>query len=169
MSGDTQFFVQPAETRVGRIALVTIDNGEDHTKPSTFGRAAFEPAQQALGRLESQAWAGMVLTGKPFASDDGADIRGLPKAAPRARARAGASAGDATFAPLAALPYAALAAWNAAALGGGVEIGRHCDLRTIAADVRHFACPECALGISPAWGGTQLVPRLVGPQTAVKF
>jgi 3-hydroxyacyl-CoA dehydrogenase len=35
--------------------------------------------------------------------------------------------------------------------------------------VRHFACPECFLGIVPAWGGTQLVPRLVGAETAVKF
>ena len=48
MSYETKFFVQPAETRVGRIALVTIDNGEDYTKPSTFGRAAFESLQQAL-------------------------------------------------------------------------------------------------------------------------
>ena len=41
--------------------------------------------------------------------------------------------------------------------------------RTISAAVRHFASPECFLGIFPAWGGTQLIPRLVGAQTAVKF
>ena len=35
--------------------------------------------------------------------------------------------------------------------------------------MRHFACPECFLGIVPAWGGTQLIPRLVGVETAVKF
>ena len=35
--------------------------------------------------------------------------------------------------------------------------------------MRHFACPECFLGIVPAWGGTQLVPRLVGVETAVTF
>jgi 3-hydroxyacyl-CoA dehydrogenase len=35
--------------------------------------------------------------------------------------------------------------------------------------VRHFACPECFLGIFPAWGGTQIVPRLVGTRTAVEF
>ena len=64
MSGETQFFVQPAETRVGRIALVTIDNGEDYTKPSTFGRAAFESLWRALERLEGEEWAGLVLTGK---------------------------------------------------------------------------------------------------------
>ena len=62
-----------------------------------------------------------------------------------------------------------VAAVNGACLGGGVEIALHCDARTISTAVRHFACPECFLGIVPAWGGTQLVPRLVGAETAVKF
>ncbi len=166
---DTQFFVQPAETRVGRIALVTIDNGEDYTKPSTFGRAAFESLQRALERLEREEWAGLVLTGKPFVFAAGADIREFPKTTTAELARAGGRAGHDSFARLAALSYPTLAAINGAALGGGVEIALHCDLRTISAGVRHFACPECFLGIIPGWGGTQLVPRLVGPATAVKF
>ena len=169
MSGDTQFFVQPAETRVGRIALITIDNGEDYTKPSTFGRAAFESLARALERLEGEEWAGLVLTGKPFVLAAGADIREFPKTTTAELARAGGRAGHDAFARIAALPYPTLAAVNGAALGGGVEIALHCDLRTISAGVRHFACPECFLGIIPGWGGTQLVPRLVGPASAVKF
>ena len=62
-----------------------------------------------------------------------------------------------------------MAAVNGACLGGGVELALHCDARTISSGVRHFACPECFLGIVPAWGGTQLAPRLVGVETAVKF
>jgi len=62
-----------------------------------------------------------------------------------------------------------VAAVNGACLGGGVELALHCDARTISSGVRHFACPECFLGIVPAWGGTQLAPRLVGVETAVKF
>ncbi len=54
-------------------------------------------------------------------------------------------------------------------LGGGVELALHCDARTISTAVRHFACPECLLGIVPAWGGTQLLPRLAGAETAVKL
>jgi 3-hydroxyacyl-CoA dehydrogenase/enoyl-CoA hydratase/carnithine racemase len=154
---------------VGRIALVTIDNGEDHTKPSTFGRAAFESLAQTLERLEREEWAGLVLTGKPFVFAAGADIREFPKTTTAELARAGSRAGHDAFARLAALPYPTLAAVNGAALGGGVEIALHCDLRTISSGVRHFACPECFLGIIPGWGGTQLVPRLVGPATAVKF
>ncbi len=62
-----------------------------------------------------------------------------------------------------------MAAVNGACLGGGVELALHCDARTISTGVRHFACPECFLGIVPAWGGTQLIPPLVGVETAVKF
>ena len=62
-----------------------------------------------------------------------------------------------------------MAAVNGACLGGGVELALHCDARTISTAVRHFACPECFLGIVPAWGGTQLIPPLVGVETAVKF
>jgi 3-hydroxyacyl-CoA dehydrogenase/enoyl-CoA hydratase/carnithine racemase len=67
------------------------------------------------------------------------------------------------------LPYPTVAAVNGACLGGGVELALHCDARTISSAVRHFACPECFLGIVPAWGGTQLIPPLVGAETAVKF
>jgi 3-hydroxyacyl-CoA dehydrogenase/enoyl-CoA hydratase/carnithine racemase len=73
------------------------------------------------------------------------------------------------FGRIRALPYPTVAAVNGACLGGGVEIALHCDARTISSAVRHFACPECFLGIVPAWGGTQLVPRLVGAETAVRF
>ena len=62
-----------------------------------------------------------------------------------------------------------MAAINGACLGGGVELALHCDARTISTAVRHFACPECFLGILPAWGGTQLIPPLVGVENAVKF
>jgi 3-hydroxyacyl-CoA dehydrogenase/enoyl-CoA hydratase/carnithine racemase len=68
-----------------------------------------------------------------------------------------------------ALPFPTVAAINGACLGGGVELALHCDARTISTAVRHFACPECLLGIVPGWGGTQLVPRLVGVENAVRF
>jgi 3-hydroxyacyl-CoA dehydrogenase/enoyl-CoA hydratase/carnithine racemase len=81
----------------------------------------------------------------------------------------GSRAGHELFGRIRALPYPTLAAINGACLGGGVELALHCDARTISTAVRHFACPECFLGIVPAWGGTQLIPRLVGVEAAVKF
>jgi 3-hydroxyacyl-CoA dehydrogenase/enoyl-CoA hydratase/carnithine racemase len=150
------------------VALVTIDNGEDHTKPTFFGRAAMESLERLLPRLEEGDWAALVLTGKPFVFAAGADITEFPDAT-RELAIAGSRTGHELFDRIRELPFPTVAAVNGACLGGGVEIALHCDARTISTAVRHFACPECFLGIVPAWGGTQLVPRLVGVETAVKF
>jgi 3-hydroxyacyl-CoA dehydrogenase/enoyl-CoA hydratase/carnithine racemase len=109
-----------------------------------------------------------VLTGKPFVFAAGADITEFPNAT-RELAVAGSRAGHELFGRIRALPFPTVAAINGACLGGGVEIALHCDARTISTAVRHFACPECFLGIIPAWGGTQLVPCLVGAETAVTF
>jgi 3-hydroxyacyl-CoA dehydrogenase/enoyl-CoA hydratase/carnithine racemase len=147
---------------------VTIDNGEDHTKPTFFGRAALESLERLLPRLEEDGWSALVITGKPFVFAAGADITEFPGAT-RELAIEGSRAGHELFGRIRALPYPTVAAVNGACLGGGVELALHCDARTISTAVRHFACPECFLGIVPAWGGTQLVPRLVGVETAVKF
>ena len=61
---ETQFFLQRVETRLGPLALVTIDNGEDYTKPTVFSRGAIESAQRVVGELESGDWVAMVLTGQ---------------------------------------------------------------------------------------------------------
>jgi 3-hydroxyacyl-CoA dehydrogenase/enoyl-CoA hydratase/carnithine racemase len=147
---------------------VTIDNGEDYTKPTFFGRAALESLERLLPQLEDCDWAALVLTGKPFVFAAGADITEFPDAT-RELAIEGSRSGHELFGRIRALPFPTVAAVNGACLGGGVEIARHSDPRTISTAVRHFACPECFLGIIPAWGGTQLVPRLVGAETAVKF
>jgi 3-hydroxyacyl-CoA dehydrogenase len=152
----------------GRVALVTIDNGEDHSKPTFFGRAALESLERLLPELEKGGWVALVLTGKPFVFAAGADMNEFTNAT-RELAIEGSRTGHELFGRIHALPYPTVAAVNGACLGGGVEIALHCDARTISTAVRHFACPECFLGIVPAWGGTQLVPRLVGAETAVKF
>jgi 3-hydroxyacyl-CoA dehydrogenase/enoyl-CoA hydratase/carnithine racemase len=145
-----------------------MDNGEDWRKPNTFGETALRSLQETLDRIEGQEWAGLVLTGKPYVFAAGADIGEFGTITPE-RAREGGAAGHELFGRIRALPFPTLAAVNGAALGGGVEIALHCNFRTIAATVRHFACPEVFLGLIPGWGGTQLVPRLVGAEQAVKF
>jgi 3-hydroxyacyl-CoA dehydrogenase/enoyl-CoA hydratase/carnithine racemase len=153
--------------RAGDLALVTLDNGEDWTKPTTLGPAALESLARLLDVLAAEEWAGLVLTGKPFVFCVGADIDEFPGVSPE-RAREGSRAGHELFARLAALPFPTLAAVNGACLGGGLELALHCDFRTISTAVRHFGCPEVFLGLFPAWGGTQVVPRLVGLETAAK-
>src|SRR5207302_9919846 len=105
--------------------------------------------------------------GKPFVFCAGADLTEFAGITPE-RAREGSRAGHELFARIRALPFPTVAAVNGAALGGGVEIALHCSARTISSAVRHFGLPEVFLGFFPAWGGTQLVPRLVGPEAAVK-
>ena len=57
---------------------------------------------------------------------------------------------------------------NGAALGGGLELALHCSYRTISSGVTAVAFPECFLGLLPGWGGTYLLPRLIGPAQALK-
>jgi enoyl-CoA hydratase/carnithine racemase len=167
-SAPTEFKLQRIETRVGPVALVTMDNGEDWRKPNTFGEEALRSLEETLGRLRTRDWRGMLLTGKPFVFAVGADIGEYGEISPE-RAREGGEAGHELFGRIRDLPFITLAAINGAALGGGVEIALHCDYRTISSDVRHFACPEVLLGLIPGWGGTQLVPQLVGAEQAVTF
>jgi 3-hydroxyacyl-CoA dehydrogenase/enoyl-CoA hydratase/carnithine racemase len=58
---------------------------------------------------------------------------------------------------------------NGAAMGGGLEVALHCTYRTISSGVPAVATPECFLGLVPGWGGTQLLPRLIGPAAAIKL
>ena len=168
MSSPTEFKLQRVETNVGPIALVTMDNGEDWQKPNTFGEEALRSLEEVLGQLRTRDWRGLLLTGKPFVFAVGADIDEFGEITPE-RARLGGEAGHELFGRIRDLPFITLAAINGAAVGGGVEIALHCDYRTLSSSVRHFACPEVFLGLIPGWGGTQLIPQLVGAEQAVTF
>src|SRR5437763_16249890 len=152
--------------RADDLALVTIDNGEDYRKPTTLGRSAFTSAVEVLDELERGEWSAAVFTGKPFVFCVGADIDEFTRMSSPEDALEGTRAGHGLFGRIAALPFPTVAAINGAALGGGLELALHCTARTLAANVRHIGFPEVALAIIPAWGGTQLLPRLVGPEAA---
>ena len=164
----TQFKVRYFESATaGRLAVVTMDNGEDHTKPSTFGEEALRSLHSALDEIESQADVkGLLLTGKPFIFAVGADLE-QAKGTDEETARLAAEGGHGAFRRLAALEFPTLAAVNGAAMGGGLEIALHCDYRTVSTAAAPIAFPEVFLNILPAWGGTQLTPRLIGAENAL--
>lgn len=164
----TQFKLTYADRPVGRIALLTMDNGEDHRKPNVFGEEALRSLAAALDELGTQSdLKGLLLTGKPFIFAVGADLRSFD-GMDAERAHAAGRMGHEVFARLQALPFTTLAAINGACMGGGLEIALHCDARTLSTGAQVVAFPEVFLSIFPAWGGTQLAPRLVGARNAVE-
>ncbi len=167
----TQFKLSYTDSRVGRIAVLTMDNGTrvPDVKPNAFGEEPLQSLSAALDELEGQEDVkGLLLTGQPFMFAAGADITSFA-GADEALARRGGEAGHATFKRISALPYPTLAAINGVALGGGLEIALHCDYRALSTGAMMVAFPEVFLGIIPAWGGTQLATRLIGSRKAVEI
>ncbi len=168
----TRTLVRDVSLPGGTFALITLDNGYDHTKPNTFGPATLTALGEALDRLHQRAEAGEIIgvgiTGKPFIFAVGADLTGVPKVTRREQALAIGQLGHATFGKLTALPVPTFAFTNGAAMGGGVEIGLYCTYRTISSGVPAVALPECFLGLVPGWGGCSLLPHLIGVENALK-
>jgi len=156
----------------GTLALITLDNGFDHTRPNTFGPQTIAGLEHTVARLEERAEAGEIqavgVTGKPFIFAVGADLKAVAQATSREQAIEVARAGHAAFGAIMDLPVPTFAFVNGAAMGGGVEIALACDYRSISAGVPAVALPETFLGLVPGWGGCYLLPNLVGPANALK-
>ena len=107
----------------------------------------------------------LVLTGageKAFVA--GADI-GEMSTLTKAEGEAFGKKGNDVFRKLETMPVPTIAAINGFALGGGCELSMSCDIR-ICADTAVFGQPEVGLGITPGFGGTQRLARLVSPGMA---
>jgi 3-hydroxyacyl-CoA dehydrogenase/enoyl-CoA hydratase/carnithine racemase len=161
---------------VGTMALITLDNEHDHTRPSTFGPAGLISLRDALDSVARRATpeagdqriVAVGVTGKPFIFAVGADLTGAALIRSRDEALAIARLGHSVFRRFGELNVPSFAFVNGAALGGGLELALHCTYRTISSGVSAVAFPECFLGLLPGWGGTYLLPRLIGPAQALK-
>ena len=160
----------------GTMALITLDNGRDHTRPNTFGPAGLISLREALDAVAARATpeageqriAAVGVTGKPFIFAVGADLTGAALVDSRDEALAIGRLGHSVFRRLGELGVPSFAFVNGAALGGGLELALHCSYRTISSGVTAVAFPECFLGLLPGWGGTYLLPHLIGPANALK-
>ncbi|MFG1942841.1 3-hydroxyacyl-CoA dehydrogenase NAD-binding domain-containing protein [Nonomuraea sp. NPDC048826] len=154
----------------GTMALITLDNGFDHTKPNTFGPHGLLALNGALSEISARTdLAAVGVTGKPFIFGVGADLKGAATLTTREEALAIGALGHYVFRRLGELDVPSFAFVNGAAMGGGLEVALHCTYRTISSGVPAVALPECSLGLVPGWGGTQLLPRLIGPANAIKL
>lgn len=154
----------------GTMALITLDNGFDHTKPSTFGPGGLTSLNEALDSVAGRGdLAAVGVIGKPFVFAVGADLKGAATVSERDQALQIGKLGHEVFRRLGELEVPSFAFVNGAAMGGGLEVALHCTYRTISSGVPAVALPECFLGLVPGWGGTQLLPRLIGPAAAIKL
>ena len=142
----------------GAVGVVTIDRPKalNALNPEVLAdlKAAFEGIDQNAVRC-------VVLTGegdKSFVA--GADI-GSMSTMTKAEGEAFGKLGNDIFLMIESFPLPVIAAVNGFALGGGCELAMSCDIR-ICSDNAMFGQPEVGLGITPGFGGTQRLARLVG-------
>jgi len=156
----------------GTLALITLDNGLDHTRPSTFGFAGLAELDAALDQVSAAVSAGQIvavaITGKPYIFAVGADLSGVAGVNDIDTARRFTQTGRRVFARLNDLGVPTFAFVNGAAMGGGLELALHCNYRTLSSGAAALALPETFLGLLPGWGGTWLLPHLIGAAGALK-
>lgn len=149
-----------------RVATLTVNRPD---KLNALNDLTIAELGQAIEEIRAREdVGGAILTGagsKAFVA--GADIAELSKQGPldgRDRARRGQH----LLRRIETSPKPIIAAVNGFALGGGCEIAMACHVR-IAAETARFGQPEVKLGISPGYGGSQRLPRLVGQGRALEL
>jgi enoyl-CoA hydratase len=152
-------------TVADRIATLTVNRPD---KLNALNDRVIEELGLAVDALaERSDVGGVILTGAGRAFVAGADIAELEQHTALS-AKALARRGQIVFNRLEGLHKPVIAAVNGFALGGGCELAMACHVR-IASDAAKFGQPEVKLGLTPGYGGTQRLPRLVGKGLALQL
>ena len=156
-------------TRGDGVAVLTFD--QPGSRANVLTRELWVEFGATLRAVASRTdLKGLVLaSAKPGIFIAGADLKLLAGApAPNdPEVRAFIELGLRVLEQLEALPFPTCAAIDGAALGGGLEVALACDLRVCGTNPKvQLGLPEVKLGLIPGWGGTQRLPRLIGPARA---
>ncbi len=148
-----------------RIAVVTLNN-----PPSNLlGTPVLQELDQLFGQLEADdAIRVIILTaaGKFFCP--GADIKELAQLSTVHQGAELSGRGQALLNRIERFDKPVIAAINGACLGGGLEMAMACHMRVAAAGAP-LGLPEIKLGLIPGFGGTQRLPRIIGPSKAAEL
>ena len=146
----------------GFVGVVTINRPK---ALNALNSQVLDELEATFDAIDLDTTRAVVLTGageKSFVA--GADI-GEMSTLTKAEGEAFGKKGNDVFRKLETLPIPVIAAVNGFALGGGCEISMSCDIR-ICSENAMFGQPEAGLGITPGFGGTQRLARIVGPGKA---
>ena len=149
----------------GAVAVLTIDRQEALNALNTQVLCDLEAAIAQVE--ESKDVRAVVLTGAGRSFVAGADIAEMKEFSSVDGKRFGVHGGG-VFLRLENLAVPVIAAVNGFALGGGCELAMACDIR-LASEKAKFGQPETGLGITPGFGGTQRLPRIVGISKAMEL
>ncbi len=144
------------------VGIITINRPE---ALNALNSAVLDDLNAMIDAVDLNAVRCLILTGageKSFVA--GADI-GEMSSLTKAEGEAFGKKGNDIFRKIETLPVPVIAAVNGFALGGGCEISMSCDIR-ICSENAVFGQPEVGLGITPGFGGTQRLARLVSPGMA---
>ena len=146
----------------GQVGILTINRPE---ALNALNDQVIAQLGETLDGIDTDAVRCVIVTGsgaKAFvAGADIAQMSGLTKT----EGTAFGKLGNDVFRKLETLPIPTIAAVNGFALGGGCELAMSCDIR-LASENAVFGQPEVGLGITPGFGGTQRMARLIGPGKA---
>lgn len=169
----THSYVSDVKMPSGRtIALITLDNGKDHTRPNTLGPHTLLQFAEKLDALKERAKKneihGVAVTGKPYYLAAGADLSHVQDIKDRQIGRLIAELGHYSLEKLDDLGVPSFVFINGLALGGGLEIALNANYRTINETAPAVALPEVFIGLIPGWGGAYLLPNLIGIRNSLK-
>ncbi len=149
----------------GAVALVTLNRPQ---ALNALNGATLQELGEVLDQINvHDDIRAVVVTGAGRAFVAGADITEMKEYTPT-QAKAFSLKGNEVFLKLEQLSKPVIAAVNGFALGGGCELAMACDIR-MAGEKAKFALPEVGLGITPGFGGTQRLPRLIGQSLAMEL